>query len=1088
MLAASVLDDAYRAIAETPFSVNAGGVLANDIASSRNPLVVTGNTAPSHGSLVLNSDGTFLYTPTPNYVGPDRFTYTAADAQGHSGTASVNLTIVPATTEAAVSAGTRLASVDSTQGALLNAVLGSLTGSTLNLTALDYNGLANSQVNGGDLVNSLQMQLGLATPSQALATNITLAQLFAASANAAQAEGNTALANVFNSLGVQVGGLAGTIQLGNLLNIDPNDGSLANTNLNTLDLVTGSAELFNFANVATTPTPVTVSGDALGLGGVVNSATLQAQVVEPPVFIRGPVGTQFHTAQIRLKTDLDLTDLAVPLAGLLPGVTASATLGNLSLYTEVASGDGTIAAIDAIGRSVTIQATPGVADVYLGSIPDAVFFNRANAITPADVAFGDIGSLAVNVEGVPAATLGLQAKSTGLGQAPTTDTLVFNAPFPQTQTDSTSATFLANLTNSLVSNLAVQTNGSFGALPQAAVNSIQAVLQPTVATALTPALTTALANVADPALQTLGVGLGQEIITVEALGRPPEANDDFALTAEGNPVAIPVLGNDAAAPGDPVTVFAVTQPAHGTATINPDGTVTYTPTAGFVGRDMFGYATTDGLNGTSYAVVSVDVVAPPVASPDTYTATVGTPLTIGAPGVLGNDTDSSGQPLTATDLTQPAHGTVVLNSDGSFTYTPTAGYQGPDSFTYQAADSLGTSNPATVSINVAAAQVVVANPDAYTATLNTPLTIPPTGVLGNDNGPPGQVLTTTGLTQPTHGTVVLNPDGSFTYTPANGYLGSDSFTYRATATAGVSNPATVFLTVAATPPVANDNTYTVGGGTTLNPPAPGVLANDSGPGTGTLTAVLATPPSHGTLTLNADGSFTYVPVVGYIGPDAFAYRALQGGIFSNPATVSLNVLPASGDVNPRVVSITRLGFHSQPTSLVLTFNTALDPARAQDPANYSLVALTGNRVGPTRAGTAYAFASATYDPVAHTVTLVPVNRGLVLRVVYQLTINGSAATGLTSASGLPLDGQGNGTASGNFVTNITPANLAGPSPGTVLSPAQIRRAQVVANQARVAEARAAAVQARLAAQQARAHVTHFAVAHPRPIRINRLHR
>jgi VCBS repeat-containing protein len=94
----------------------------------------------------------------------------------------------------------------------------------------------------------------------------------------------------------------------------------------------------------------------------------------------------------------------------------------------------------------------------------------------------------------------------------------------------------------------------------------------------------------------------------------------------------------------------------------------------------------------------------PVAANDVYTMTQNdagdASLTIGAPGLLENDSDADGQPLEAAKLSDPVHGTVTVNEDGSFTYTPEAGYTGPDSFTYQAFDGTDDSEPATVTITV----------------------------------------------------------------------------------------------------------------------------------------------------------------------------------------------------------------------------------------------------------------------------------------------------------------------------------------------------------------------------------------------------
>ncbi len=234
-------------------------------------------------------------------------------------------------------AGPRLASISSTQGTLLNTTLGGLVGTNLNLTVADYNGLSSGSINGGRLANALGAELGV-TPSQALTTNATLGQIDTA-ATVAQADGNTAEATALTNLTASVSGLNAPVQLGNLLQANPNNGSLATSNLNALDLVNGTAQLFNFNNVATTPTPITVSGASLGLPGVVGSAAISAQVVEPPILTTGPSGTTFHSSAVRLRIDLNLIDnldtstltnaLRGPLKTALGGLATTSTTASL---------------------------------------------------------------------------------------------------------------------------------------------------------------------------------------------------------------------------------------------------------------------------------------------------------------------------------------------------------------------------------------------------------------------------------------------------------------------------------------------------------------------------------------------------------------------------------------------------------------------------------------------------------------------------------------------------------------------------------------------------------------------------------------
>ena len=967
--------DLFGLIEGTPLTVQAPGVLANDRDSTGAVLHVSASTQPTHGSLTVAPSGAFVYTPAAGYTGSDSFTYTASDASGALAVGAVGLTVAPYRQEATVFAGPRLASVSTSQSALLNGLLGGLTGTGLNLTAADWTGLGSAQLNGGAVAGALQAELGLASPSQALAANATLSQILNAAATVAQADGDTAAVSALNGLSTSVAGLTTPVQLGSLLQVNPNDGSLANTSLNALDLVTGAVQLFNFDNVATTPTPVTISGSSLGLPTSIGSVQLSAQVVEPPIITTGPSGTAFHSAAIRLGLTLnlasgalDLSSLTGPLAAALGGlvtVNATGTLAQVPLYVDVAEGQGTIATVDAIGDSVTLQATPGVANVYLGAIPANLFDDRTRMIDPAmDVGFATIGNLNIVVTSTALhttlanVTTGVQARSTALGAAPSATTEVFNGPFPQTQTVTTGASFITNLASSLVSNLQVQLSGDLGTLLDPAVGTILPVVTSAVSGVVTPLLGPVLTGAVDPALQALGAGLGELVLTVDGVGlvAAPVANPDSATTAENTPVTIPVLANDATLPGDAITVTSTTAPAQGVVALNPDGTLSYTPTAGFTGMDSFSYTITDRYGQTSTAAVSVDVVAPPVAVADSYTATSGVALTIGAPGVLANDTDPNGFALTSQVVTGPAHGTLTLNADGSFTYDATAGYYGPDGFTYQDSDGANLSAPATVTLAVNPAPPV-ARPDAYTATAGTPLNVPAPGVLGNDTDPDGLPLSAVLVAGPAHGSLTLNADGSFTYTAPAAFFGADSFTYEDSDGANLGNPTTVSLSVNPAAPVARGDGYSATSGTPLTVNAPGVLGNDTDPAGRPLSAFLVAGPAHGTITLNANGSFTYNATAGYYGPDSFTYLDNDGASSSAPATVTLAVNPAPPVARPDAYTATAGAPLNVPASGVLGNDAdpdglPLSAVLVAGPAHGSL-ALNANGSFTYTAATAY---------------------------------------------------------------------------------------------------------------------------------------
>jgi CSLREA domain-containing protein len=188
--------------------------------------------------------------------------------------------------------------------------------------------------------------------------------------------------------------------------------------------------------------------------------------------------------------------------------------------------------------------------------------------------------------------------------------------------------------------------------------------------------------------------------------------------------------------------------------------------------------------------------SPPQGMDDAYEADEDMPLVVAAPGVLANDSDVNGDGLTAVMATNPAHGTVTLNSNGSFTYTPEADYNGPDSFIYRADDGTDSSNLATVMITVNAVNDVPgAVDDGYSVVTGNMLMVNPPGVLGNDSDVDGDSLTAVLQSGPSNGSLVLNGDGSFGYSPSMGFVGDDSFTYRADDGTALSSLASVTIMV-----------------------------------------------------------------------------------------------------------------------------------------------------------------------------------------------------------------------------------------------------------------------------------------------------
>ncbi len=281
----------------------------------------------------------------------------------------------------------------------------------------------------------------------------------------------------------------------------------------------------------------------------------------------------------------------------------------------------------------------------------------------------------------------------------------------------------------------------------------------------------------------------------------PDAVDDNASVAEDSGANIVnVLTNDSDANGDPLTITAVTQGAHGSVTFGPTS-VSYTPNANYFGPDSFTYTISDNHSATDTATVSVNVTnvqdAPDAVNDLANASEDSGPNVV---NVLTNDTDADGDTLTVTSTTNGAHGTVTFNAT-SVSYTPAANYFGNDSFTYSIGDGHGGSDSATVYVTVSNVNdAPTASNDAYAMSQDTVLNVAAPGVLGNDSDIDGDTLTTLLGTNVAHGTLALNADGSFSYTPNAGYAGTDSFTYTAHDASAGSNTATVTIQIADTQP------------------------------------------------------------------------------------------------------------------------------------------------------------------------------------------------------------------------------------------------------------------------------------------------
>ena len=385
-------------------------------------------------------------------------------------------------------------------------------------------------------------------------------------------------------------------------------------------------------------------------------------------------------------------------------------------------------------------------------------------------------------------------------------------------------------------------------------------------------------------------------VTLSINGQPQTA-DDATHTPQGTAIVIAVLANDTDDVAlDPATVVVQSAPAEGATNVNTTtGEITYTASSN-VGLYSFTYTVKDDQGYESApATVTVDVTpannVAPNATGESYNGNQDAVLSVVSPGVLGNDSDPNYDAMTAVLDTNASNGTVTLNADGGFIYTPNTGFSGTDSFTYHAHDGELDSPVVTVTLDINGKPV--ANADTAITLQNASVVI---AVLSNDTDdqmPVAGIVTV--VSGPANGTANVDTGtGKVTYTPTASFLGADTFTYTIEDAGGlVSLAATVTIDVTNgnVPPVVDDDAYTGDQENAIVVASPGVLANDSDLNDDPITAVLVAGPTNGSVTLNANGSFTYTPNSGFNGQDSFTYVANDGTVDSAVATVGLTIAP-----------------------------------------------------------------------------------------------------------------------------------------------------------------------------------------------------
>ena len=518
---------------------------------------------------------------------------------------------------------------------------------------------------------------------------------------------------------------------------------------------------------------------------------------------------------------------------------------------------------------------------------------------------------------------------------------------------------------------------------------------------------------------------------------PLVANSDGYTAVLGIPLTVGapgVLANDIGGNG-PLRAVLATNATHGVLNLSTNGGFTYTATNNFTGTDTFAYRASDGQSNSAAAIVTITVTPdhPPVANNDAYTMLQNTALAVAAPGVLSNDTDADGNSLTAVLVSGPAYGSLTLTNNGGFSYTPTAGFAGTDSFTYKANDGLSNSANATVTISVLSIVPLFSDNFSRTnlspwvaqsgnwavtngvlrggtnsslsygvayitnswtnysvqgsvqlpagafgagldACLNTATGarysawIYPEGSVGGSNtlklikfqtwnsfsyngvnSSPIQSVNLASVGTGSHnlklacagnriavffdGTLMISATDGEAQPYTNGAVGADFWTDAA----GYQMSVDDFLVAS----LVNDDTYSVGQDTPLTVNAPGVLGNDTEIYGTSLAAVQVTGPTHGSLILATNGGFTYTPTNGYIGPDSFSYQANDGAANLGIAAVDLTVYPGGFAENfdsviapalPVAWTTTNTGAQTAWVTRAATNDTPPNAAYVPDPA------------------------------------------------------------------------------------------------------------------------------------------------------------
>jgi serine/threonine protein phosphatase PrpC len=918
---------------------------------------------PAHGTAVINTDQTVTYTPTGGTTATsDTFTYTVTDGYGGTSTSTVTVALGEQAPTAADDTACQV-STAVTLDVLANDF--SPVGETLSATAASTPAHGTATINGDNTI-TYTPATGTTAPLDRFTYTISDGH-----GGTATATVSVFLANrppIAQDIAASTHSSAVTVVVLARAS-DPDQDALTVSSVGTP--AHGTAVINGDNTVTYTPTSgTTVATDQFtyavsdGFGGTSTATVVVYLKDRAPIVVNAygsPHGNPVTLNVLANAYDPDWDTMTVTAVGSPAHGTASINGDNTVTYTPTS---GVTAATDSFTYTISDgQGGSSIATVvvYLSDRSPEAFDTSASphgSAATINVLGNDFDpdgdTLTVSAVGTPGhGTASINGDNT-VTYTPTAGTTAATDSFTYTISDGHGGTSTATVILYLSDRppLAVGTSAS----PHGSAVTINVLANDsdpdgdtlTVTAAGTPGHGTATINAdntitytpiagttaaTDSFTYTISDGHGgtsSATVVLYLTDRPPVAAN-ISASPHGNPVTISVLASDSDPDGDALTVTSVGTPGHGTAVINADNTVTYTPTAGTTAAtDSFTYNISDGNGGTSTATVVLYLTDRPPVALAASASPHGNPVTI---NVLGNDSDADGDKLTVTAIGTPGHGTAVVNADNTITFTPTAGTTAAtDSFTYTIADGYGGSSTGTVYVYLAdrapTATNVGASPHSAAVTIS---------VLAGDWDPDGDALTVTGVGTPGHGTAVVNADNTVTYTPTAGTTAAtDSFTYTISDGNGKTSSATVSVYLADQAPVAMaDSAPSHSTAVTLN-----VLANDSDPDGDKLTVTAVGTPAHGTAVINADSTITYTPSGGLGSTDTFTYTISdgQGGTSSATITIYLvDLMPTAGPVTATPhgspVTLNVLAACSDPEGDSLTVQSVGTPAHGTAVAN-----------------------------------------------------------------------------------------------------------------------------------------------------------